>query len=236
MKAACASMNRLPLFLQEYRTTMKYVDEKDAIIRLVFDEGEFSKGRADNSTIHYQFRTQLCMEGEDISTSGSIRSRCLIITHSSLFNNGSGAEGGVANFIKNNTDLLNSFAYSYYMTVTEEVYKNAVKEGYKLFQDPKLPQRIIDNIVLMYAGSVSFAPEYQKDIERTCRGMMMRQVDDFNLNGEAIVFLKIIKEYLTGRFAEAYVQNGYVYIDYTEIANFVNRTKRHTSISMDAYR
>jgi hypothetical protein len=88
----------------------------------------------------------------------------------------------------------------------------------------------------MYAGSVAFAPQYKKDIERTCRGMMMRQVDDFNLNGEAIVFLKIIKEYLTGRYAEAYVQGGYAYIDYTEIANFVNRTRRHTSISMDAYR
>lgn len=236
MKAACASMNRLPLFLQEYRTTMKYVDEKDAIIRLVFDEGEFSKGRADSSTVHYQFRTQLCMEGEDISSSGSIRSRCLIVTHSSLFNNGSGMEGGVANFIKKNTDLLNSFAYSYYSTVSQETYEKAVKEGYKLFQDPKLPQRIIDNIVLMYAGAVAFAPDEQKNIERTCRGMMMRQVDDFNLNGEAIVFLKIIKEYLTGRYAEAYVQDGYAYIDYTEIANFVNRTKRHTSISMDAYR
>ena len=38
MKAACTSMNRLPLFMQEYRTTMKYVLEKEAIIRLVFDE------------------------------------------------------------------------------------------------------------------------------------------------------------------------------------------------------
>ena len=236
MKAACASMNRLPLFMQEYRTSMKQVLEKETIIRLVFDEGEFSKGRADSTTVHYQFRTQLCMEGEDISSSGSIRSRCLIITHSSLFNSGSGIDGGVANFIKNNIDLLNSFAYSYYTTVSENTYRDAVKEWYKLFQDPKLPQRIIDNTVLMYAGAVAFAPDEQKNIERTCRGMMMRQVDDFNLNGEAIVFLKIIKEYLTGRFAEAYVQDGYAYIDYTEIANFVNRTKRHTSISMDAYR
>lgn len=51
-----------------------------------------------------------------------------------------------------------------------------------------------------------------------------------------MVFLKIIKEYLTGRYSEAYVQDGYVYLDYSEIANFMNRTKRKTGLAMDAYR
>jgi hypothetical protein len=89
----------------------------------------------------------------------------------------------------------------------------------------------------MYAGTSSFAPyDEQKNIERVCRAMLVRQLDDFKMNGEGVVFLKIIKEYLTGRFAEAYVQDGYVYIDYSEITNFMNRTKRNTSLSIDSYR
>lgn len=181
MKTACASMNRLPMFLQEYRTTMKYVDEKDGIIRLVFDEGEFSRGKPDGTTIHYSFRTQLFMEGEDISQSGSVRSRCLIITHSSLYNNGM---EWVDKFIKENTDLLNAFAYSYYTSVNREEYEARIEEGYKLLRDPKVPTRILDNVVLMYAGTTAFCPDKSEEILKCCKDIMLRQIDDFKLNGE----------------------------------------------------
>ena len=78
LKILLSSMYLLPAFMTEYRSTMSGKDLKDETLRLTFDKGNFQRGKQSGDITSYKLAAQVFLEGEDMYTSGSIRTRTIV--------------------------------------------------------------------------------------------------------------------------------------------------------------
>lgn len=234
LRVMCSSLRRLPLFFQEYRSSMPLIREKDGIIRLVFDEWAFQRWQKNGDILKYKYEAQMCIEGEDSSNSGSIRSRCVLITTDKKYK-----RSDVQWASKRITDAkgkLAGFLSSYVKSTEEDVYRQWLQEWLDRFGKQCTNHRLVSNMSLLYAGCMAFAPEYQNIFEDILDNLLKEQMQDFELNGEWAKFMKIISEYYSDeRYAKVYIDKGYLYIDENEIQKYINRTHRRMDLTVESY-
>ena len=233
LRVVASSVKRLPLFFQEYRTSMPYAKEKDGIIRLVFDEGSFQRGTKSGTILKYQYQAQMCLEGEDTSNSGSIRSRCILITINKFHKNS--ALQWASKVISDAKIQLAWFFGSFARKTLHADYIMHLEDGLKLFNGKWAPHRIVSNLALMYAGCMAYAPDKKEIFIWILSDILAEQIHDFNTNGEWAMFLKIVGEYLSTRYAKVYIQQWYVYLEYNEIVQHILKTRKKMDLSIESY-
>jgi hypothetical protein len=79
---------------------------------------------------------------------------------------------------------------------------------------------------------MAFAPEMRDVFIRECMTLVDSQVEDFHENGESQKMLKILAEYYGNKYCNVYIEQGYLYIDWTEITTYIDRFKRNLTLSI----
>ena len=231
VKTSIAAFNRLPVFFNEFRSDMKYASEKLGYIQMAYDNSTTSKWLRSGWTVAYKMTSQVFCEGEDTYDEGSIRTRSILHT---LTREGTTPDCIPKNVINDNRLLFESFFWTYCMSTSVQDYDAALKETamfYKRWVEP----RISDNISVMYAGCMAFAPDLKETFIRECMALIDEQIEDFQDNGESQKMLKILAEYYGNKFCQVYIEWGYLYIDWTEITSYIDRFKRNLTLSIWAY-
>lgn len=234
LRVVCSSLRRLPLFFQEYRSSMPLIKEKDGIIRLVFDEWSFQRWQKNGDILKYNFEAQMCIEWEDSSSSGSIRSRCILITTDKKYKRTD--VQWASKLINDAKWKLAGFLSAYVKNTSFELYNEWLEEGLKRFGKQCTNHRLVSNMSLLYAGCMAFAPDHQKVFESILDELLAEQMKDFDTNGEWAKFLKLISEYyLDERYAQVYIDKWWLYIDEMEIQKYINRTHRKMDLTVESY-
>ena len=234
LRVMCSSLRRLPLFFQEYRSSMPLIREKDGIIRLVFDEGSFQRWQKNGDILKYKYEAQMCIEGEDSSNSGSIRSRCVLITTDKKYKRSD--VQGASKRITEAKWRLAWFLSAYVKWTSQVEYEEWLKVGLERFWAQCTNHRLVSNMALLYAGCMTFAMEHRKTFEAILDELLADQMKDFEANGEGAKFMKIISEYYSDeRYAKVYIDKGYLYIDENEIQKYINRTHRKMDLTVESY-
>lgn len=65
-----------------------------------------------------------------------------------------------------------------------------------MFFRPGIERRILTNIVLMYAGSVCFAPDKRDLFMKVCNELLDVQIEDFSRNGTIAEIMNILAKYI----------------------------------------
>lgn len=234
LRVICSSIRRMPLFFQEYRSSMPYIKEKDGIIRLVFDEGSFQRWQKNGNILNYNFEAQMCIEGEDSSSSGSIRSRCIIVTMDKKYKRSD--VQWASKLINDAKWQLAWFLTAYTKWTWEWIYKQFLQEWLDRFGKACSNHRLVSNISLLYAGCMAFAPEHKETFESILDELLAEQMKDFDTNGEWAQFMKLISQYYSDeRYSKVYIQNGWLYIDEAEIEKYIQRTHRRMDLTVESY-
>lgn len=231
VKTSIAAFNRLPVFFNEFRSDMKYASEKLGYIQMAYDNSTTSKWLRSGGTVAYKMTSQVFCEWEDTYDEGSIRTRSILHT---LTRSGTTAWCIPKNVINDNRFMFESFFGTYCTHTSVQDYDAALKETaifYKRWVEP----RISDNISIMYAGCMAFAPEMKDVFVRECMALVDAQVEDFHENGESQKMLKILSEYYGNRYCHVYIEQWYLFIDWTEITTYLDRFKRNLTLSIWAY-
>ncbi len=234
LRVVCSSLRRLPLFFQEYRSSMPLIKEKDGIIRLVFDEWSFQRWQKNGDILKYNFEAQMCIEWEDSSSSGSIRSRCILITTDKRYKRND--VQGASKLINEAKWKLAWFLSTYVKSTDDGPYRQWLDAGLDRFGKQCTNHRLVSNMSLLYAWCMAFAPENQKIFEDILDELLSEQMKDFDTNGEGAQFMKIISQYYSDeRYAQVYLDQWWLYIDELEIQKYINRTHRKMDLTVESY-
>jgi len=231
VKTSIAAFNRLPVFFNEFRSDMKYASEKLGYIQMAYDNSTTSKGLRSGWTIAYKMTSQVFCEGEDTYDEGSIRTRSILHT---LTKDGTTAGCIPKNVINDHRSMFESFFGTYCTHTSIQDYDAALKDT-AIFYRRWVEPRISDNVSIMYAGCMAFAPEMKEVFLRECNAIIDAQVEDFQDNGESQKMLKILAEYYGNKYCQLYIDGWYLYIDWTEITSFIDRYKRNLTLGIGAY-
>jgi hypothetical protein len=131
--------------------------------------------------------------------------------------------------------LFESFFGTYCTHTSVQDYQAALKESSSLFYRRGVEPRISDNISIMYAGCMAFAPEMKETFIEQCNALIDAQTEDFHENGESQKMLKILAEYYGNKYCQLYIEDGYLYIDWVEITTYIDRFKRNLTLGIGAY-
>lgn len=232
LRISLTLLNKLPLFLNEYRSKMGSVTEKISILKSLFDGTAFERWRKDLSLESHTFSAFVFMEGEELPESGATRSRSIIWTVKKWGQWKVSAE----DVLKDNRELFGSFIYSYMKNAKKDIYFDSINEGQKIFRSPGIEQRILDNVSLMYASVMAFAPENKEDYIKTCKVILQKQMDDFQSNGTVAEIINIIGKYIWSRFAKVYIDWYNIVLSWNDIVDFIERTRISTELKPDSYR
>ena len=83
---------------------------------------------------------------------------------------------------------------------------------------------------------MAFAPEYKETFEGILDELLAEQMKDFDTNGEWAQFMKLVSQYYWDeRYAKVYIQNGWLYIDESEIEKYIQRIHRKMDLSVESY-
>ncbi len=232
LKYLLSSGRRLPVFLSEYRASMDYKAQKDSLIRETFDNGEIQRGQRDGKVSKYRLSAQMFIEGEDIYTSGSIRTRTIIHRTSTAWR----TDCKPQDIIKKNKELASSFLYSYLVWTKKEDYDKYITEWYEIFKHMWAEPRVVSNIQIMYAWCMAFAPHLKDYFIEKLKLVMKVQVQDFEQNSVTKQFLKVMGQYMGWRFARYYTDLWYVYINWNDIIEYCEKNRKQLDNSLDSYR
>jgi hypothetical protein len=119
----------LPVFYTEFRTRMNYATEKTGIIKAVFDQGVFSRGKRDMSVDRYVFSSTVFIEGEELPKSGATRTRSIIHTTKHKGRRPEVNTLFIRNLMKNQGQILSSLQYSFLDSVSKDLYLEKYQEG-----------------------------------------------------------------------------------------------------------
>lgn len=232
LRISLTLLNELPLFLNEFRTKMQWAPEKTSILKSLFDGTAFERGKKDLSIESHKFSAYAFMEGEELPESGATRSRSLIWKVKRW-----GQWKGIPeDILSENRQLMNSFCYSYYQQANKERYRQALEEGYELFNRPHLERRILTNIALLYAGSMCIAPEFELVFRKVCNEVLDTQIEDFGRNGTVAEIINILGRYMGSRYSKVYVDGYHLVLPWNDIIDFVERSRITTELKINNYR
>ncbi len=232
LRISLTLLNKLPLFLNEYRSKMWWVNEKISILKSLFDGTAFERGRKDLSLESHTFSAFVFMEGEELPESGATRSRSIIWTVKKSWQGTASAE----DVLKDNRELFWSFIYSYMKNAKKDMYFESITEWQKIFKFPGIEQRILDNISLLYASVMAFAPEHKEEYIKTCKIILDKQMSDFQNNGTIAEIINIIGKYIGSRFAKIHTDWYNIVLSWNDIVDFIERTRIATELKPDSYR
>lgn len=233
LRAYCSWVNRLPLFFQEYRRSMPDAIKKDGIIRLVFDEWMMHRWTQNGTILNYPASAQMLLEWEDSSGSGSVRTRCILITMSRPFQNKKLVSA--SRFILEAKSKMNGFFSAYCQIAEKNVYESYLLEWMEYFAGKSKSGRILENMSMIYTWCMTFAPEMKDTFISVLDEILKQQNLDFENNGEHATFLKVIEWYLAHRrFADVYVQDWYVYLPEPQIRQFMDKQHSRSDLSFES--
>lgn len=232
LRISLTLLNKLPLFLNEYRSKMGWVTEKISILKSLFDGTAFERWKKDLTLESHTFSAYVFMEGEELPESGATRSRSIIWTVKKSWQGTASAE----DVLKDNRELFGSFIYSYMKNANKDLYFESIVEWQKIFKSRWIEQRILDNISLLYASVMAFAPENKEEYIKTCHAILDKQMEDFSKNGTIAEIINIIGKYIWGRFSKVYIDWYNIVIAWNDIVDFIERTRISTELKPDSYR
>lgn len=233
LKYLLSSGSRLPIFLSEYRANMDYKSQKEALIRETFDWWEIQRWQRDGRVNKYKLSAQLFIEGEDIYSSGSIRTRTIMHRTSSA---GRIMSIKPQEVIRDNKELLTSFLYSYITKTNKSDYDKYIDEWYKIFGNMWAEPRVVSNMQIMYAGCMAFAPHMKEYFIEKITQVLKYQIQDFEQNSVTRQFLKVMGQYTGSRFARYYTDLWYTYFNWNDIVEFCEKSRKILDNSLDSYR
>lgn len=227
----------LPVFYTEFRTRMNYATEKTGIIKAVFDQWVFSRGKRDMSVDRYVFSSTVFIEWEELPKSGATRTRSIIHTTK---HKGRRAEVNtlfIKKLMKNQGHILSSLQYSFLDLVSEELYLEKYQEGQERYMKRwDVEPRILANIALLYAAWASFAPDYEEDIAKCLDELLSGQVKDFQENGTSAEIVKQITKYVGYKFAKIYIKHFDIIFQWSDIEEYITKNRLELELSVDTYK
>lgn len=232
LRISLTLLNQIPVFLNEFRSKMWGAMEKISILKSLFDGTAFERWRKDLTIESHTFSAYVFMEGEELPASGATRSRSLIWRVKKSWQGNASPE----DILKENRELLSSFIYSYMKWAKKNLYLAAYMEGEWLFRKKWYEARIVDNICLMYAWAMAFAPEHKERHIAVCKEVLDRQIEDFANNGTIAEIINIIGKYIGSRFAKVYVDGYSIVLSWNDILDYIERSRITTELKADSYR
>ena len=139
--------------------------------------------------------------------------------------------------VREHEELISSFIGSFVLSVKKDVYLNNFNEARNVIYKRGVEPRIIDNFRIMYAGCVSFAPEYKEKFIELIAWLMDQQQSDFEENGQSQQIIKILGQYVSesNRFnRNIYFDGNYVILPWDDVLSFINRERKRLELSEDA--
>lgn len=232
LRISLTLLNQLPLFLNEYRSKMSWAWEKISILKSLFDGTAFERGRKDLTIESHQFSAYVFMEWEELPESWATRSRSIIWKVKKSWQ----GNGSPEDILKENRELFWSFIYSYYRQAKKDVYFESLNEGAKIFRTPWIEMRILDNVSLLYASVMAFAPEHKEEYIKICKEILAKQMEDFEKNGTIAEIINIIGKYIGSRYAKIYVDGYNAVLSWNDILDFIERSRLTTELKAQSYR
>lgn len=231
MRVLLSSMNRMPAFMTEYRSSMQYKEQKDELLRLTFDRWVSQRWRQNWDLITYTLWSQVFLEWEDMYSSWSIRTRTIVHkTKKSWRMDGV----DVKKIIADNSELISTFIWSYAMTVSKSNYMKAYNEARDILYIQWVEPRIIDNFCTFYAGSVAFAPQHKDTLIEKMKALILEQQADYNENGQHAQIIKILGQYVANKLSSIYIQWNNILISWDDVITFCTRERKKMDLSEDA--
>lgn len=231
LRVILSSMHRMPAFMTEYRSTMQYKEQKDEMLRLTFDQGNYQRWRQNGDLLSYKMSAQVFLEGEDMYSSGSIRTRTIV--HKTR-KSGRRDWVDVKKIIRDNGDFLSTFIGSYLMTVTKKEYMKAYEEARSVLYIPGVEPRIIDNFCTFYAGCIAFAPEHRETLVAKMKLLIQEQQADYNENGQSAQIVKIAWQYVASKYANVYLEGNYILFSWDDVTAFCIRERKKMDLTDDS--
>lgn len=213
------NMNKLPLFISEFREWKWAEDPKSSMFRNVFDRTLDTKGRSNLTVITYNYVAVPVFDAEECFMDGALRSRCIQyqIKRSSRWSK------DAAKIIRNwNPD---DFMYSYMTRASKERYHNAYEAAAKIFHLPNIDPRIFNNIRRMYAGVMAAAPEMEEWVIEMLIDVAKFNQEDFMENGTSQDIIKAISRYLGSFRSKGYCDFAHAFIPWNDIVEYINRNR-----------
>lgn len=234
LKTTLTASEWLPVFLSEFRSDGKYTDQQEKIFRTAFDKSLYMSGRADKTVDTDFFTAQIFIEWEDISESGSVRTRSVIWKTKA-----SGRKNcNPLDIINNNKEVLSSFQSSYISSTCKFDYDNELNYARKTFYKKGIENRILDNICVLYAGVMAFAWELHRDRMKEIFDYLLQiQITDFENNWTTSKFIALISRYLDSQYAKAYIsKDSRVIISWSDLVHFIEKNRIKTDLALDSYK
>lgn len=232
LRISLTLLDKLPLFLNEYRSKMWWALEKISILKSLFDWTAFERWRKDLTLESHMFSAYVFMEWEELPASGATRSRSVIWSVKKSGQWRVSAE----DVLKENRELFSTFIYSYMRNAKQNIYFDSIVEWQKLLRAPWIEQRILDNVSLLYASVMAFAPELQEEHLRACKIILAKQMEDFATNGTIAEIINILGKYVWSRFAQVYVDWFNIVLAWSEIVTYVEKNRIKTELEIDNYK
>ena len=235
LKILLSSFKWFPVFLSEYRSEMKYADDKKGLIQMCYDRSETAKWLKTWQILKYKMEWQVFAEGEDTYDEGSLRTRSIKYTAQKQSRMLGSLPMAV---LEENKNTIQSFFSTYLARTDKAEFDKYRIKWQKLFAKPWVEPRISDNIGFMYAWSMAFAPDKEELITRLCKQLLDDQVVDYNENGESQKIVRLISQYVSKKWTTIYLEQGYLTLNWVDdIIPFREKTKiSDMQLSMDAYK
>jgi len=96
--------------------------------------------------------------------------------------------------------------------------------------------RILDNVSLLYASVMAFAPEHKEEYIKICKEILAKQMEDFEKNGTIAEIINIIGKYIGSRYAKIYVDGYNAVLSWNDILDFIERSRLTTELKAQSYR
>lgn len=233
IKVLLSAFKWLPAFFTEFRTEMKYWPDKLWLIQMCYDRSETAKWLRNGGMIKYRMESQVFCEWEDTYAEGSLRTRSILYEakKSSRIN-----WALPIDILHDYKWIINSFFANYLSGTCKQDYENHRKQWQKLFAKDWVEPRLSDNMWLMYAGAMAFAPESKDKILEVCNELIAEQMTDYNANGESQKIITFISQYLRNQWSRSYCQDGKIIIDWMDLITYKMKYRfPDMNLSMSSY-
>jgi hypothetical protein len=232
LRMAFSHLERMPIFLSEYRRDIPHHDQKMQLLRSTYDRSSFSHGTAELKIVSYDFSCLPSIDGEEAVSDPAVRSRSI---QAFLSKNDQG-EGGPEAFNAKRSDKELDLTLASYLTYHEaDQAKYAAHRSAGQDLVPHAESRVRENLGVLFAGCMSAAPDMEADWRRVIKAIGESISKDMDESSGVKEFFNRIGMYAPQMFDAVHVTSDYALFDVGALVEFFARKRVKMNLDVETY-
>jgi hypothetical protein len=232
LRMAFSHLDRMPIFMSEYRRSIPHHDQKMQLLRSTYDRSSFSHGTAELKIISYDFSCLPSIDGEEAVSDPAVRSRSIQVF---LSKNDQGDGGPEAfNAKRRDRDLdLTLASYLTHYDSDQTKYAGWRVAGQDIVAHAE--SRVRENLGILFAGCMAAAPDMESDWRRVIKSIGESISKDMDESSGVKEFVNKIGMYAPQMFDAVHVTDKHALFDVGSLIEFFGRKRVKMNLDVETY-